>query len=54
MDDESIDQFMDLFEQFLTPVLMGIADFLGMVILGSLISLVIAAITKHERSEIEF
>ena len=54
MDDESIDRFMDLFEQFLTPILMGFADFLGMVILGSLLSLVIAAITKNERSEIEF
>jgi len=53
IDDEVIDQFMGMFEPLMTPGWTSLMYFVGFLIVGFLISLVISAFTKKHNPELE-
>jgi len=54
LDDELIDQTMAISEQFMTPGWLGFIGFVGMVIVGFILSLVISAFSRNSNPEAEF
>jgi hypothetical protein len=53
MDDEQIDQAMAMAEQFSSPGMLVTFSVLGMLFMGFILSLVISAIMKKDRNELE-
>lgn len=53
MSDEQIEQATSMTEKFTSPEMMLVMGFIGAIILGFILSLVIAAIMKRNRPEFE-
>lgn len=54
LDDEIIDQTMAISEQFMTPGWLAFFGFIGMIIVGFILSLIVSAFTKKANAEAQF
>jgi hypothetical protein len=48
MPEEQIEQALEMSKKFMTPIMMSVFAYLGTLLFGLIISLILAAVTKHE------